>query len=86
MVKVIAVFAAMQLLDSIILQPYIFSNSVKAHPLEIFIVILLGAQINGIVGMVLAIPVYTVIRVVAKEFLSEFKIVQQITHRMEDKN
>ena len=86
LIKVVSVFAAMQLLDNIVLQPYIFSNSVKAHPLEIFIVILLGAQINGIVGMVLAIPVYTVIRVIAKEFLSEFKIVQQITHRMEDEN
>ncbi len=84
LIKVVAVFAAMQLLDNIILQPYIFSNSVKAHPLEIFIIILLGAQINGIVGMVLAIPVYTAIRVIAKEFLSEFKIVQQITRRMND--
>ena len=63
-----------------------FSNSVKAHPLEIFIVILLGAQINGIVGMVLAIPVYTAIRVIAKEFLSEFKIVQQITRRMNEED
>ncbi len=85
LIKVVAVFAAMQLMDNIILQPYIFSNSVRAHPLEIFIIILLGAQINGIVGMVLAIPFYTVIRVIAKEFLSEFKIVQKITHRMEDK-
>jgi predicted PurR-regulated permease PerM len=84
--KVVGVFAAMQLLDNIVLQPYIFSKSIKAHPLEIFIVILLGAQINGIVGMVLAIPVYTAIRVIAKEFLSEFKIVQQFTRRMEDEN
>ena len=84
LIKVVCVFAAMQLLDNIVLQPYIFSNSVRAHPLEIFIVILLGAQINGIVGMVLAIPVYTAIRVIAKEFLSEFKIVQQITRKMED--
>ena len=86
LVKVVAVFAAMQLLDNIVLQPYIFSNSVRAHPLEIFIVILIGSQINGITGMVLAIPVYTVFRVIAKEFLSEFKIVQQITHRMEDED
>ncbi len=77
--KVGTVFAAMQLLDNFVLQPYIFSTSVLAHPLEIFIVILMGAQINGVVGMVLAIPTYTVIRVIARAFLSEFKIVQKIT-------
>jgi len=81
-IKVGAVFAAMQLLDNFVLQPYIFSTSVLAHPLEIFIVILMGAQINGVVGMVLAIPTYTVIRVIARAFLSEFKIVKKITDGM----
>lgn len=79
---VIGAFGAMQILDNFLLQPYIFSNSVSAHPLEIFIVILVGAKIGGIVGMVLAIPTYTVIRVIAKSFLSEFKIVQRLTNRM----
>lgn len=83
--KVVLVFAAMQMLDNFLLQPYIFSNSVLAHPLEIFIVILMGANINGIVGMVLAIPVYTVLRVIARSFLSEFKIVQKLTGGMEGK-
>jgi len=73
------VFACMQMLDNFIIQPNIFSKSVKAHPLEIFIVVLMGAQVGGIVGMILAIPVYTVIRVLAKVFLSEFKVVQKIT-------
>lgn len=82
--RVALVFAAMQMLDNFLLQPYIFSNSVLAHPLEIFIVVLMGAQVGGITGMVLAIPAYTVFRVVGREFLSEFKIVQKITGRMED--
>ena len=81
--KVLAVFASMQMLDNFVLQPFIFSNSVKAHPLEIFIVILVGAQLGGILGMVLAIPTYTVLRVIAKVFLSELKFVQQITSRMD---
>ena len=83
LVKVFAVFGAMQMLDNFILQPYIFSNSVLAHPLEIFIIILMGAKINGIIGMVLAIPVYTVLRVIARVFLSEFKIVQKLTGSIE---
>lgn len=82
--KVLLVFGSMQLLDNFILQPFIFSNSVLAHPLEIFIVILMGAQINGIVGMVLAIPFYTVIRVVARSFLSEFNLVKKLTDSMEN--
>lgn len=77
--KIAAVFGVMQMLDNFILQPNIFSRSVKAHPLEIFFVVLMGAKIGGVGGMVLAIPAYTVLRVVAREFLSQFKIVQSIT-------
>jgi len=84
-IKVVVVFASMQLLDNFLLQPFIFSNSVEAHPLEIFIIILVGAKLNGVVGMILAIPAYTVIRVIAKIFLSEFRIVQQITGGLDDK-
>ncbi len=77
--KVIAVFASMQLLDNLVLQPWIFSTSVLAHPLEVFIIILMGAKLSGIVGMILAIPTYTVLRVIARTFLSEFEIVRRIT-------
>lgn len=80
--KVGGVFAFMQLTDNFILQPYIFSNSVSAHPLEIFLVILIGGKLGGIVGMILAIPSYTVLRVIASVFLSEFKIVQQLNDRL----
>ena len=76
---IVIVVMIVQLIDNMILQTVIYSNSVKAHPLEIFFVILIAAGIAGIPGMILAIPVYTVIRVIAAEFLSEFKIVQQLT-------
>jgi len=80
--KVLVVFGIMQVLDNFIFQPFIFGKSVKAHPLEIFIVVLMGAKLGGILGMVLAIPVYTILRVIAKVFMSEFKIVQQITKNL----
>jgi predicted PurR-regulated permease PerM len=54
-----------------------------AHPLEIFIVILIGADIAGVGGMVLAIPAYTVLRVIAKVFFNEFRFVQMITDNLE---
>lgn len=81
-VKIAAVFACAQLLDNFVLQPLIFSTSVKAHPLEIFVVILAGGSMGGIAGMILAIPAYTVFRVVAKEFFSEFKLVQKLTQNI----
>lgn len=80
--KVLIVFAVMQLIDNIILQPNIFSKSVKAHPLEIFLVVMIGAKIGGIPGMVLAIPFYTAFRVIGKVFLSEFKVIQQLTKNL----
>lgn len=84
MLKVIATFAVIQLMDNFILQPFIFSTSVLAHPLEIFIIILVGSQLGGITGMILAIPSYTIFRVFGAVFLSEFKIVQRITQRMKE--
>ena len=71
--KIISVFAAVQLTDNILLQPVIFSKSVKAHPLEIFVVIFAGAKIAGIGGMIFAIPVYTIFRVAVLEFYSGYK-------------
>lgn len=84
--KVALVFAIMQMVDNFILQPFIFSNRVYAHPLEIFIIVLVGAQVAGILGMVIAIPSYTVIRIIAKNFLSEFHIIQNITKGLKQDN
>lgn len=80
--KVMAVFASMQILDGFVLQPYIFSNSVSAHPLEIFLVVVVGAKLGGITGMVVAIPAYTIIRVIAAVFLKEFQLVQRLTQSL----
>ena len=72
-------FSIGQLIDNFFSQPMIFSNSVKSHPLEIFIVILAGGSLMGSVGMIVAIPLYTSIKVMLKEFLSENKIVKSLT-------
>jgi len=77
--KVLAIFLVVQLIDNFVFQPLIYSSSVKAHPLEIFLVILAAGSLFGIGGMVLAIPTYTVFRVIAKEFFDQFKVVRSIT-------
>jgi predicted PurR-regulated permease PerM len=72
-------FIIAQLVDNFFSQPYIFSKSVKSHPLEIFLVIIIAGLLFGIVGMIIAIPTYTAIKVILKEFLSENKVVKKLT-------
>jgi len=76
------VFVITQLTDNMVFQPFIFGTSVYAHPIEIFIVIMMAGSLAGIVGMVLAIPTYTVIRVFAKEFFNNFRVVQKLTEKI----
>ncbi|MBP7496722.1 MAG: AI-2E family transporter [Bacteroidales bacterium] len=80
--KILGVFISVNLIDNFIFQPFIYSNSVKAHPLEIFFVVLIGERVAGIPGMILAIPFYTLIRIVAKEFFNRLKIVQKLTENL----
>jgi predicted PurR-regulated permease PerM len=82
----IIVEAVVHLIDNIVFQPVIFSNSVKAHPLEIFIVVLAAGFAAGIPGMILGIPAYTVLRVLAREFFYNFKAVQKITSGLSSEN
>jgi predicted PurR-regulated permease PerM len=77
--SVLLVFAIAQVLDNFLLQPIIFSKSVKAHPLEIFVVIMIAGMVVGVVGMILAVPTYTFLRIVAKEFFQGYKVVQGLT-------
>jgi len=82
MLPIVLVYVGTHMVDIFIFQPYIYSNSVKAHPLEIFMVILVAGSLGGVIGMLLAIPAYTVIRVFAGEFFNNFKVVQKLTQRM----
>ncbi|WP_228851472.1 AI-2E family transporter [Aegicerativicinus sediminis] len=72
-------FTIGQLVDNFFSQPYIFSKSVKSHPLEIFLVIIIAGLVFGIIGMIAAVPAYTVIKVIAKEFLPQNKLVRTLT-------
>jgi predicted PurR-regulated permease PerM len=68
-----------QLIDNFLSQPLIFSNSVKSHPLEIFLVIMIAGVLFGVTGMIVAIPTYTAIKVILKAFLADNKIVKSLT-------
>ena len=74
----VAVFLLAQLVDNFILQPVIYSTSIQASPLEIFIVMLLAGTMGGILGMLTAIPAYTVVRVVAGRFFPQVKFIRRL--------
>ncbi len=73
------VFMCVQLIDNLVFQPMIYSNSVDAHPLEIFLVIIMAGSMAGILGMMLAIPTYTVLRVIGKEFFNQYRFINKLT-------
>ena len=71
-----------QLVDNFFSQPFIFSNSVKSHPLEIFLIIVMSGILFSVTGMIVAVPTYTAIKVILKAFLSENKIVKSLTKNL----
>lgn len=72
-------YALAQLLDNLVSQPVIFSKTTKSHPLEIFLIIIICGLLFGVIGMMVAVPCYTALKVILKEFLSENKIVKSLT-------
>jgi predicted PurR-regulated permease PerM len=72
-------FWVVQLIDNNVTSPIIFSKSVSSHPLEIFLIVLIVGYLFGIIGMIIAIPFYTILKVFGKEFYPENKIIQLLT-------
>jgi predicted PurR-regulated permease PerM len=81
--KLAGVFLVVNFIDNNILVPVIYSKSVKSHPLEIFLVIIIGGGLAGLLGMLLAVPVYTLLRVIAKEFFQQFRVVKKLTETID---
>ncbi len=75
---VFAIMQGTQFVDNFVYQPLIYSTSIKANPLEIFIVLLIAGHIGGPLGMLVAIPSYTVIRVIASRFFYKYKPVRRL--------
>ena len=82
----LAVFLFTQLVDNFLFQPLIYSKSIKSSPLEIFIVLLMAGHVGGILGMLVAIPAYTVIRVIAARFFTGFKPIGRLLEATSEEN
>lgn len=74
----IAIFGFAQLVDNFLYQPVIYSTSIKAKPLEIFIVLLVVGHMAGPMAMIVAIPCYTVLRVIAFRFFRQYKAIRRL--------
>lgn len=82
MAIIIITLLCIKCLDDFVLQPTLYSERVKAHPLEVFLVILIAGSCAGVLGMLFAIPCYTVLRVFAKEFFSQVSLVRKLTENV----
>jgi predicted PurR-regulated permease PerM len=85
----IIVFGVMmlaQLIDNFVYQPLIYSTSIKSTPLEIFIVLLIAGKMGGTLGLLMGIPVYTVLRVIAARFFYKHKAVRRLMPDIEKEN
>jgi len=80
--NVIIGYFIVQLIDNNFSQPLIFSKSTNSHPLEIFLVTIISGTIFGISGMIVAIPVYTAIKVILKEFYPNSTFIQVLTRSL----
>ena len=74
----IAIFCFTQLVDNFVYQPLIYSTSIKSTPLEIFIVLLIVGHLGGPLAMIIAIPMYTVVRVIAFRFFGHVKAIKRL--------
>lgn len=78
-IYMLIVIACTQAIDNNLIQPMIYSRSVNAHPIEIFLVIMAVGSFAGIGGMIVAVPAYTALRVFAREFFNNFGPVRKLT-------
>lgn len=74
--------SVVQVIDNNLSSPIIFSKSTNSHPLEIFLIILIAGILFGVTGMIIAVPFYTSLKVIGKEFLPENKFIKALTKNL----
>jgi len=70
---IVILFTIIYILDSSFIQPYIFSKGAEMNPIVIIALILIGNQILGAFGALIAIPVATILKVSARETINGFR-------------
>jgi putative permease len=66
-IQVVAAFTCLKLLDDIVIQPLLVAKGVNLHPLLVLLAIIVGGELFGILGMLLAVPATGFVKVVLQE-------------------
>ncbi|WP_225743438.1 AI-2E family transporter [Marinilactibacillus sp. Marseille-P9653] len=82
LVKVLIVFAIEQVLEGRVISPQILGNSLKIHPINIIFLLLVAGRLFGVMGVVLGIPGYAVLKIIV---LRTFKWYQRHSELYEEK-
>ena len=72
-ILILIIFAIVQLIDNLVISPYIMGSSVGLHPILVIILVLLGASAGGILGMFFAVPIAAIVKVVVVELVTSLK-------------
>jgi putative permease len=70
---ILMAFAAIQMVDNLLVQPLVVSRNVELHPLAALLAVIVAGQLFGFWGLLLAVPVYATIRVVILETVSNLR-------------
>lgn len=71
--QVLLVFVIEQLIESRVLQPLILGSSLKMHPVTILVILLAAGKMFGLTGLLIAVPVYAVVKVFVTHFFAWYK-------------
>jgi predicted PurR-regulated permease PerM len=67
LIPIVVLFASIRIIDDVLIVPAVYSRGASMHPLTVVLLILIAAELKGVLGMVLAMPLYTVFKVIARE-------------------
>jgi len=67
------------LVDNIAIAPVVLSHNVDLHPLTVVLVLVIGGELLGILGLLIAIPVAASVKVVAQEVYANYQLQSRLT-------
>jgi putative permease len=67
LVPIIILTGIIRLIDDLVLQPLCFGKTLDMHPVAVVLTLIIGNQLMGVTGMVISIPIATILRVSATE-------------------
>lgn len=72
--KIILVLIAVQLLESNLVSPHVMGKRLNLHPLTVIIILMAAGSIYGFIGILIAIPFYSVVKVLVKDFRRFYRL------------